>query len=139
MVARGNLWTIERDTWQTDHLSRNHLPIHLWKSSKRKQALGISSSKTKTLDNGRENHLHEELKKLGMKTYFADPYASWQRGTNEYHNGLLRRYLPKGTSFTNLSQQELNDILDEINSRPRKVLRYKTPKEILSGAIQPRM
>jgi len=103
------------------------------------QKLPSSLRKSTTLDNGRENHLHEELKKLGMKTYFADPYASWQRGTNEYHNGLLRRYLPKGTSFTNLSQQELNDILDEINSRPRKVLRYKTPKEILSGAIQPRM
>lgn len=95
--------------------------------------------KSTTLDNGRENYLHGELKKLNMKTYFADPYSSWQRGTNEYHNGLLRRYLPKGTSFTNLSQEELDDIVKEINNRPRKVLQYKTPKEILDGAIQPRM
>lgn len=95
--------------------------------------------KSTTLDNGRENHLHKRLEKLGMKTYFADPYSSWQRGTNEYHNGLLRRYLPKKTSFTNLSQEELDDITEEINNRPRKVLQYKTPVEILSGAIQPRM
>jgi len=56
--------------------------------------------KSTTLDNGRENHLHMRLKRLKMKTYFADPYSSWQRGTNENSNGLLRRYLPKGTSFT---------------------------------------
>lgn len=103
------------------------------------QKLPKKLRKSTTLDNGRENHLHKELKKLNMKTFFADPYSSWQRGTNEYHNGLLRRYLPKGTSFTNLSQEELDDIIEEINNRPRKVLRYKTPKEILSGAIQPRM
>lgn len=95
--------------------------------------------KSTTLDNGRENHLHRQLKEIGMQTYFADPYSSWQRGTNEYHNGLLRRYLPKKTSFTNLSQEELDDIVEEINNRPRKVLGYKTPKEILRGAIQPRM
>lgn len=92
-----------------------------------------------TLDNGRENHLHKRLEKLQMKTYFADPYSSWQRGTNEYHNGLVRRYLPKKTSFITLSQEELDDIVSEINSRPRKVLKYKKPVEILSGAIQPRM
>lgn len=95
--------------------------------------------KTTTLDNGRENHLHKRLEELGMKTYFADPYSSWQRGTNEYHNGLLRRYLPKKTSFIKLTQEELDDIVAEINNRPRKVLQYKTPLEILSGAIQSRM
>ena len=51
--------------------------------------------KSTTLDNGRENHLHIKLKDLGMVTYFADSYASWQRGSNEYHNGLFRRYFPK--------------------------------------------
>ena len=95
--------------------------------------------KSTTLDNGRENHMHKQLEKLGMDTYFADPYSSWQRGTNENTNGLLRRYLPKKTSFENLSPEELNEIVQEINSRPRKVLQYKTPLEILSGAIQPRM
>lgn len=88
--------------------------------------------KSTTLDNGRENHLHMRLKKLKMKTYFADPYSSWQRGTNEYHNGLLRRYLPKGTSFANLTQEELDDIVLEINNRPRKVLNFYTAEEIFN-------
>jgi IS30 family transposase len=95
--------------------------------------------KSTTLDNGRENHMHYKLKELGMQTYFADPYSSWQRGTNENTNGLLRRYLPKKTSFKNLTDEELADIVWEINNRPRKVLQYKTPVEILSGAIRPRI
>ena len=95
--------------------------------------------RTTTLDNGRENHLHYQLQALGMQTYFADPYSSWQRGTNENTNGLLRRYLPKKTSFIPLTQEELDEIVWEINNRPRKVLHYRTPFEILSGAIQLRM
>jgi len=83
-----------------------------------------------TLDNGRENTKHIVLYDLGMQTYFADPYSSWQRGTNENTNGLLRRYLPKRTSFTTLTQNELNDIVEEINSRPRKILGFYTPDEI---------
>lgn len=94
-----------------------------------------SIRKSTTLDNGRENHLHQELKSFGMKTYFADPYSSWQRGTNEYHNGLLRRYLPKGTDFSDLTQEELDDILWEINNRPRKCLGYQTPLEVFSKYI----
>lgn len=85
-----------------------------------------------TLDNGRENYLHYLLNNLGMKTYFADPYSSWQRGTNEYHNGILRRYLPKGTDFDTIDDEELNDIIDEINNRPRKCLGWYTPKEIFT-------
>jgi len=92
-----------------------------------------------TLDNGKENHLHMQLAELSMATYFADPYSSWQRGTNENTNGLVRRYLPKKTSFTNLTQEELDDIVWEINNRPRKVLQYRKPIEILSGAFQLRM
>jgi transposase, IS30 family len=95
--------------------------------------------KTTTLDNGRENHKHYQLQELGMQTYFADPYSSWQRGTNENTNGLLRRYLPKKTSFLHLTQEELDEIVWEINNRPRKVLQYKTPSEILRGAFQLRM
>jgi len=93
-----------------------------------------------TLDNGKENHQHRKLQSLSMATYFADPYSSWQRGTNEHHNGLLRRYLPKGTSFDQLTQPELDDMITEINSRPRKVLQFQTPLEVfnqqLSVAIQ---
>lgn len=82
-----------------------------------------------TLDNGREQHRHLALRFLKMRTYFADPYASWQRGTNENSNGLLRRYLPKHTSFKGISQQELDDIVLEMNDRPRKCLGYNTPRE----------
>lgn len=103
------------------------------------EALPKQVRQSTTLDNGKENHLHTALQVIGIKTYFADPYSSWQRGTNEHTNGLLRRYLPKKTSFHNLTQEELNDIVWEINNRPRKVLHYKTPTEILGGAFQFRM
>ena len=94
-------------------------------------SLSETARRSTTLDNGRENHLHYKLKKeFKMNTYFADPYSSWQRGTNEYHNGLIRRYLPKGTDFTALTQEELDDILWEINNRPRKCLGFYTPLEV---------
>lgn len=89
-----------------------------------------------TLDNGREHHLHKELTDtLKTRVYFADPYSSWQRGSNEYHNGLIRRYLPKGSDFTGLTQAELDDITEEINNRPRKCLDYATPNEVFYGEI----
>jgi len=99
-----------------------------------------------TLDNGRENHLHFNLEKLGIKTYFADPYSSWQRGSNEYHNGLFRRYFPKKTDFAEITQEEIDDCVEEINNTPRKCLGYYTPYEVFLAklnnkrvAIQPRM
>lgn len=89
-----------------------------------------------TVDNGSEHAQHLVLKEnLGVQTYFADPYSSWQRGTNEYTNGLLRRYLPKGSSFTDLTQNDLDDIVWEINNRPRKVLKYNTPEEIFNSYL----
>ena len=93
------------------------------------------SVKSVTLDNGRENHLHFKLNKFGIKTYFADPYSSWQRGSNEYHNGLLRRYFPKKTDFTKVTQEEINDCLWEINNTPRKCLGYFTPNEVFLSKL----
>lgn len=102
--------------------------------------------KSTTLDNGKENHLHYKLNSFGIKTYFADPYSSWQRGSNEYHNGLLRRYFPKKTDFTDITQEEIDDVVEEINSTPRKCLGYFTPNEVFFAklnnqrvAIQSRM
>lgn len=88
-----------------------------------------------THDNGKENHQHMQLHELGMKTYFCDPYSSWQRGTNEWHNGLLRRYFPKGTDFRGVDQSEIDDVVHEINSRPRKVLNFSTPYEVFKEEL----
>ena len=103
------------------------------------ESLPVNARRSTTLDNGRENHLHFKLKtELKMRTYFADPYSSWQRGTNEYHNGLIRRYLPKKTDFYDLTQEELDDILWEINNRPRKCLGFYTPLEVFKKYLTDR-
>lgn len=100
-------------------------------------SLPLAARQSTTLDNGREHHLHSELTAtLGLDVYFADPYSSWQRGTGENTNGLLRRYLPKQTDFTTLTQEELDDIVEEINNRPRKCLDYATPNEVFSSELQ---
>jgi len=91
----------------------------------------ISWVKTITLDNGTEFAKHEQVtEELGAKVYFADPYAAYQRGTNENTNGLIRRYLPKGKSFKDLTQKQLDFIVEQINNRPRKCLGYRTPNEV---------
>ena len=101
------------------------------------RVLPAGARRSTTLDNGRENHQHTKLKtQLGMQAYFADPYSSWQRGSNENANGLLRRYLPKRTDFTTLTQSELDDIIAEINNRPRKRLDYYTPNEVFSKELK---
>jgi IS30 family transposase len=76
-------------------------------------------------------HLHTELRtEYGMDTYFADPYSPYQRGTNEHHNGRLRRYFPKGTDFSKISEAELHDTVTTINNQPRKSLDWLTPAEV---------
>jgi transposase, IS30 family len=86
--------------------------------------------KTITSDNDSEFFLHLMIAAfLNCKTYFCDPYCSWQRGLNEHTNSLLRQYLPKRTSFINLYRKTLQGYSDRINNRPRKVLGFMTPKE----------
>ena len=90
--------------------------------------------KTFTSDNGKEFSGFKELEeKLGIKTYFANPYHSWERGTNENTNGLLRRFFPKGTEFLKLTKEEVNIAVQKINNRPRKCLNWKTPQEEFWG------
>jgi IS30 family transposase len=91
---------------------------------------GRLKMKSLTLDNGTEFHGFKELEaKLGIKVYFAQPYHSWERGTNENTNGLIRQYLPKGSCFKELTQKRCNEIERELNDRPRKVLGFSTPNE----------
>jgi len=86
---------------------------------------------TLTVDNGKEFARHEALAdELGLSIYFAHAYSAWERGTNENTNGLLRQYLPKGRRFDDLTDHELQSHLDELNSRPRKCLNYRTPAEV---------
>jgi IS30 family transposase len=86
--------------------------------------------KSLTYDQGHEMAQHKKLaKSLSLKVYFADPHSPWQRGSNENTNGLLRQYLPKGTDLSVYSQRQLNQIAEEMNNRPRKVLDWLTPNE----------
>lgn len=92
--------------------------------------------KPTTLDNGRETHMHTVLREdLGLDTYHADPYSSWQRGTNEHGNWHLRYYFPKGTDFRTVTEKELQDVVWEINNRPRKILDYQTAHEVFSQLL----
>jgi len=87
-------------------------------------------AKTLTLDNGSEFANHEDVsREIGVTVYFCHPYSSWERGANENANGLLRGYLPKRYNIDELTQEELDDIADELNNRPRKRLGYMTPAE----------
>jgi len=65
---------------------------------------------------------------LGATSYFAAPYSSWQRGSNENLNGLVRQYLPKGCDLADITDQQLQQIEDRLNQRPRKRLGYRTPQ-----------
>ena len=87
--------------------------------------------KTLTRDRGSENLGHIDLEKsLGIQCYFAHAYHSWERGSNENLNGLIRRFLPKGTDFRLVSNKQIKHIEYLINSRPRKRLGWKTPYEV---------
>ena len=87
-----------------------------------------------TLDNGKEFSQHEKISKtLEGEIYFAHPYSSWERGTNENTNGLIRQYFPKNYDFSTITDMQLKEVQDKLNNRPKKVLGMKTPNEILFG------
>ncbi len=87
-----------------------------------------SRAKTITFDNGKEFASHKLIdQSLGQTTYFADTFASWQRGSNENYNGLLRQYIPKNRHLSTATDEELKIIEDRLNHRPRKRLGFKTP------------
>ncbi|MEC5218562.1 IS30 family transposase [Actimicrobium sp. GrIS 1.19] len=92
--------------------------------------------KTMTYDQGREMSRHRELTaQTGVAIYFCDPHSPWQRGSNENTNGLLRQYMPKGTDLSHLTQDDLDAIAYQMNTRPRKVHDYRSPLEIYGEII----
>lgn len=101
--------------------------------------------KSITFDNGTENARHMELKTMfDIKTYFCDPYSSWQKGLVENTNMLIRQYLPLNTSIDKLTDDQIQEIEDKLNNRPRKALNYLTPNEYFQiltegGLITPRI
>jgi IS30 family transposase len=102
----------------------------------RLQSLPEKARRTLTLDNGTENARHRDITDaIGTKCYFARPYASWQRGTNEHMNGLVRWYFPKGTDFSKITGKQVAEVESRINNRPRKCLGYKTPLEVAAVAL----
>ncbi len=87
--------------------------------------------KTITLDNGNEFAGHKDIaRELGCRVYFANPYRSCERGTNENTNGRLRRYFPKGINMHTVTEKELEDAVTEMNNTPRKCLGFLTPKDV---------
>lgn len=84
-----------------------------------------------TYDNGLEAAAHEIVTAtIGMKFYFAETYSSWQRGTNENRNGLVRFYLPRDTDLDTVSDTQIKRVENIINDRPMKCLGYRTPNEV---------
>ena len=90
-----------------------------------------------TLDNGKAFARHEEIVAgtTGLDVFFARPYHSWERGTNENTNGLIRRLYPKRSSFARIGKVELLRIDQYLNDRPRKCLGWKTPREAMAAFL----
>lgn len=89
-----------------------------------------------TYDNGSENVEHERINKvLGTKSYFCNPFHSWEKGSVEHAVGLIRRFLPKKTDFAIIDDHKLRKIENLINNRPRKCLNYQTPREVMKSLI----
>jgi len=97
----------------------------------RMKFLPADKIRTITYDNGKEFAGFKELERiLGMRSYFAHPYHSWERGTNENTNGLLRQFFPKGMDFRTITQTDIDKVEELLNNRPRKCLTYRTPNEV---------
>jgi IS30 family transposase len=92
-------------------------------------------AKTLTWDRGTEMAQHQRITDTGIQVYFADPYAPWQRGSNENTNGLLREYLPKGTDLSACTPAQIQAIAAELNDRPRKRLGFHTPREAIAKLL----
>ena len=92
--------------------------------------------KTITFDNGSEFSRSDQMEQGGRtQVYYAHPYSSWERGTNENWNGIVRRFIPKGSSFEDITNEDLARIAHYINTLPRKRFGYKSPLELWNAQI----
>ena len=104
--------------------------------TERLKVLPTQIRKTLTSDNGHENFLYDEVEnQLGMQWFFAHPYHSWERGTNENTNGLIRWYFPKGTDFGRIDDETIKTVETALNNRPRKRLGWRTPLEVFNESV----
>lgn len=124
--------TVERKTRKV-MIFRPHNQTAMAKANstiRRYRNLQEEAKRTMTYDNGLEATEHEAVTaSIGMKFYFADTYSSWQRGTDENRNGLVRYYLPKDTDLDTISAADIRRVEKTINDRPMKCLNYQTPNE----------
>jgi len=98
-------------------------------------ALAPDLRRTLTWDQGKELALHQQItSRIGTRVIFCDAHSPWQRGSNENTNGLLRDYFPKGIDLAHFSPEELKQVADEINDRPRKTLGWARPAELITDA-----
>jgi transposase, IS30 family len=103
---------------------------------RRLRSLPKTTKQTLTVDNGSENQDWKSIEAaLGIRCFFANPYHSWERGTNENTNGLVRWYFPKGTDFSKVSDEEIARVELALNNRPRKRLNYQTPLEVFTKSV----
>jgi len=98
--------------------------------------LPVELKRSLTYDQGKEMSEHQRFTiDTGIKVYFAHPSSPWERGTNENTNGLIRQYFPKGTDFTKISASEIQRVQGLLNDRPRAVLNYLKPDEVINDLV----
>ncbi len=112
-------------------IKRRQAELVLEETKKRFKNIPKHKRKTMTYDNGGEFAEYEAIEKeTGMDVFFANPYHSWERGSNENGNGLIRQFFPKKTNFDNIQERDIKRVERLLNNRPRKRLNYLTPKEV---------
>ena len=131
-----------------EKVTRNYIAIRIPERTKEGMKVAISQLrkqygskyfstvfKTMTADNGPEFTTFSKLESFGTKVYFAHPYSSWERPQNERHNGLLREFIPKRNSIEQYTDDDILDIADTLNQRPRRILDYHSPAELFEAFL----
>lgn len=125
MVERKSRFLLTKKLWEQSAEMIQNATLHLMEKQ------GLECFKKLTTDNGSEfstlSLIEEETS--SVQVFFTHAYASWEKGTNERHNGLLREFIPKGVSLKNLPYKDLQKYTHAINNRPRRIMDYQTPME----------